>query len=348
MGKKEQLKIINMVSINTLKQNWKGILVAAVVGSTAVLIKEFFGSPILDPLLVALVIGIVLRSFVKFDDKFISGFRLTPLLFIPIGVILYGAVNLNFIKFASVNPTFIFIVLIVFIAYLTSVFLLSTLLNINEKTMYLIAAGSSICGASAIAITSDAIDAEPDDVSNSLIPIFISALIGLFVLLPFLAAILKMTGLDYSIMAGALLQFTGFVKAAVANIPVNGANVDVLMPLALSVNAVRYIGLLLLIPMFASFARKRFYIPWYLWVFLGAGVAFSFLPELAKILNPIFKPALTYLWSIAMAAIGLNANLKSLFSKDGLKAFIVSFFSFIIAISIFLSMYYILRELIIL
>jgi uncharacterized integral membrane protein (TIGR00698 family) len=337
-----------MINIKSLAQNWRGIIIAIIVGVIAVLIREFFGSPILDPLLVALVIGIILRSFIRFNDKFIFGFKLTPLLFIPIGVIFYGAVNLDFVKFASVNPMFIFIVIIVFIVYLTSTFLLSIMLNIDDKTTYLIAAGSAVCGASAIAITSNAVDAEPDDVSNSLIPVFLSALLGLFVFLPFLAVVLRMTGLDYAIMAGAVLQFTGFVKAAITNIPVASANVNDLLSLALSVKAVRYIGLLILIPLFASFVRGRFYVPWYLWGFLMAGLIFSFVPDLARAMNPIFKPALTYLWSIAMAAIGLNANLKTLFSANGFKAFIVSFFSFAIATSVFLGMYLVLRELIIL
>lgn len=337
-----------MININALKQNWRGILIAIIIGVLAVGIKEFFASPILDPLLVALVIGIILRSFIKFNDKFINGFMITPMLFIPIGVIFYGAVNLNFVQFVSVNPMFIFIVIIVFIVYITSAFLLATLLDIKEKVTYLITTGSAICGASAIAITSDAIDAEPDDVSNSLIPVFVSALLGLFVVLPFLATALNMTGIDYSIMVGTLLQFTGFVKAAIANSPVDGAGNADLMSLALSVKAVRYVGLLILIPLFASFAKGRFHIPWYLWAFLGAGLIFSFLPEIAKIFNPIFKPTLTYLWAIAMAAIGLNANIRVLFSKKGMQAFAVSFISFIIATGVFLGMYLVLRELIIL
>jgi uncharacterized integral membrane protein (TIGR00698 family) len=269
------------------------------------------------------------------------------MLFIPIGVIFYGAVNLNFVKFASVNPVFIFIVLIVFIVYLTSIFFLSSLFDIKEKTAYLIATGSAICGASAIAITSEAVDAEPEDVSNSLIPVFVTALLGLFIFLPFLAVVLKMSGLDYSIMAGTVLQFTGFVKAAVADMPVAGGDIKDLMALALSIKAVRYVGLLFLIPLFASIVKGRFYIPWYLWAFLTAGLIFSFLPDLAKALNPVFKPILTYLWSIAMAAIGLNANIKVLFSKDGAKAFLISFISFSVATSIFLGMYLILRNLII-
>lgn len=337
-----------MIYYNSLKQNWRGLTVAAMVGVISVLINKYTKLPILDPLLVALLIGIIIRSFTKFNDKFISGFKFAPMLFIPIGVVLYGAINLNFVKFATVDPMIIFIILFTFLGNAAFIFFLSDIFGIRQKTTYLITAGSAICGASAIAITSDAVDAEPDDVSNSLVSVFITALFSVFIFLPFLASILKISGMDYSIMAGALLQFTGFVKEAVSSMPIAAANnAGDLMSLALSVKAVRYLGLLILIPLFSSFARGKFYIPLYLWAFLAAGVLVSFFPDLFKQLNSSLKLdlVLSYLWSTAMAAIGLNANFKILFSKTGVKTLAVTFISFLFATGIFLGMYIPLREL---
>lgn len=306
------------------------MFIAVVIGIIAVLIRQFIKWPILDPLLVALVIGIVIRYFVKVDDRFLPGFILAPSLFIPIGVIFYGAVNLNFVKFAAVDTNFIFMLFMVFIVYVVSTILLSSVFGLSEKVSYLIASGSAICGASAITITSKAIDAEPDEISISLISVYISALVGLFIILPFFAIHFKMSDVNYGVFAGTVLQFTGFVKAAVVNFP------NKVRTIALSVKAVRYIALLFLIPLFASFVKGRFFIPWYLWAFLVTGLAFSFIPGLAEILGPTCKSILTFLWSIAMAAIGLNANLKALFTKEGLKALGVSFISFMIAIAVFL------------
>ncbi len=117
----------------SLKQNWMGVLVAVTIGAIAISIRNFTKIPILDPLLIALVLGMLIRTFIKFNDKFVSGFNLTPLLFIPIGVIFYGAVNLNFVKFASVDPAFIFIVFIVFMIYVISTLFLSYLFGLREK-----------------------------------------------------------------------------------------------------------------------------------------------------------------------------------------------------------------------
>ncbi len=49
---------------HSIKQNWKGMLVAIVMGVMAVLIKKIVKVPILDPLVVAMIMGILIRSFV--------------------------------------------------------------------------------------------------------------------------------------------------------------------------------------------------------------------------------------------------------------------------------------------
>lgn len=319
-----------MKYLDSLKQSWQGILIAAVIGITAVMIDKIVQFPILDPLVVAMVIGIIIRSFMPVNGKYIAGFNVAPSLFIPFGLIFYGAVNLNFAKFATLNTNFIFILGIVFLIYIISILLLSHVFGINEKKGFLIAAGSAICGASAIVITSKAIDAEPDDVSTSLIAVFVSALIGLFVLLPLLASYFKITGINYGVFSGTVLQFTGFVKASVIN-----ASGDV-KAIALLVKTVRYVGLLLIIPLFASLVKGRLYIPWYLWAFLCAGLAFTFIPGLTRTLGPACKVILTVLWSISMAAIGLMADIKKIFSRVGIKACGVSFISFVIALGVLL------------
>lgn len=300
------------------------------IGIVAILIRRITKWPILDPLLVALVIGSVIKSFIGFKSNMIATFRKMPSLFIPVGVIFYGAVNLNFKDLAVIDPDFIFITSLVFLSYVISILFLSNLFGLSEKTGYLIASGSTICGASAIAITSEPIEAEPEEVSMSLVPVFISALIGLFVIFPYVRSYFKFEE-HYGVFCGALLQFTGFVKVAASGLSGQAGS------FAISVKAARYLGLLFLIPLFASFIKGRFYVPWYLWAFLCSGLIFNFVPGLREPLNVIFKNILTVLWSSAMAAIGLNADFKVLFTRKGLKNFLVSFISFIIAVFTFLA-----------
>lgn len=316
--------------IEAVKAGWRGMIIAVIIGLVAVYLQEITGNPVLDPLLVAMAIGIIYNSFLKMDSDMARGLTVMPLVFIPVGVIFYGAVNLNFPRFATIDSDYMFLLLIVFLIYIISILYFSALFGLKEKVGYLIATGSAICGASAIMITSDAIEAEPDEVSLSLVPVYISALIGLFFIIPLLSSMMNLFNDEYGILSATVLQFTGFVKAAVSNLPGKVGQ------MAMSVKAVRYLGLPIIIPLFASFVRGRLHIPWYLWAFLAAGIIFSYIPQLHQLCGTLFRSILNILWSIAMASIGLSANIKTLFTRQGFNALCVSLISFIIAAGTFI------------
>jgi uncharacterized integral membrane protein (TIGR00698 family) len=305
-------------------------ILAVVIGIIAVLISDFTNFPVLDPLFVALVSGILISLFINLDSvRAKHSFDIALKWLIPVGVVFYGAVNLNFIEFASVDRSFMFILIIVFLVFIFLAFYLSKLFGLNNKIGSLVAGGSAICGASAIAIMTPAVKAEPEDVSNSLIAVFISALIGLLVVLPIFKLQLGLSDEVYAIFAGSVLQFTGFVKVAVASLPSEFAS------LALSVKAVRYLGLLFAIPYFSTYVKNKFNVPFYLFFFVGAGLLFSFVGHL-DFLRPFLKVFLDFLWSVAMAVIGLNASARVLFTKHGFNSVLVGIISFLVACVVFL------------
>ncbi|MBU1087350.1 MAG: YeiH family protein [Candidatus Omnitrophica bacterium] len=319
--------------IKMLKSIAPGFLIAACVGGLGLMISNLSNLPIFDPLVIAMGLGIAIKAFVLLPEKALTGIKRAPLICIPPGVAIYGAVSLNFHAASVVKERdFLIILLVVFLVYIISALLLSSLFGLKEKVGYLVAAGSCICGASAITITSQAIDAEPEDISVSLIAVFLSALIGLFIILPLTAAFFKISGLDYAAFSGSVLQFSGFVKASVADLP------QAVKDLALSIKALRYLGLLFIIPLFSSFIKGKLYTPWYLWAFLLSGILFSLMPSLAAAAIPVLKPVLNILWGIAMAAIGLNADIKKIGTINGAKTFIVSLLAFLIAVFTFILM----------
>jgi len=306
-----------------------GIILSVGIGLAAVILREVSRSPLFDPFFLSLALGIFIKFFMKPKDEFLLGIKKAPSLFIPIGVLLYGALNLNFQKIVSVKIDFIFLTLLVFIVFVLTSLTLSMLLGLKEKTGHLLTAGSSICGVSAIAITSQAIDADSDDISISLIAVFASALFGLFILLPLVNFFLRLSDTNYAVLSGSVLQITGFVKVAVRNLSLDAQTI------ASSVKTVRYLGLLFLVPVFGSLIKGKVHIPWFLWGFLVAGLFFSCFQQMAVILEPVLKPVLNVLWSVAMAAIGLNTNPNVIFSEKGIKAFVVSFVSLVVGVVIF-------------
>ncbi|HOD11726.1 MAG TPA: putative sulfate exporter family transporter [Candidatus Omnitrophota bacterium] len=308
----------------------KGLGLSLGIGFLALFIYHTSKSHWLDPLLIALVLGLAVRPLFYKQTQLLAHTKELPSLLIPIGVLLYGSINLDFHQVAAVKIDFLFLTFFVFMVFILVTLALSIFLGLKEQVAYLLTSGSTICGASAITVTSQAVDAEADDVSISLLAVFFAGLIALFLLLPFLRSSLGLSQEKYAVFAGASLQFTGFVKVAVGDLA------DQARALAMSVKAVRYLGLLFLVPFFASMIKGKIFVPWFLWGFLVSGILFSLFQDFAVVARPSLKPLLDMLWSSAMAAIGFNTNIRSLFSMQYLKAFCVSLVAFTVAACVFL------------
>jgi uncharacterized integral membrane protein (TIGR00698 family) len=333
-----------------MKEGWAGLLLAILIGAVGYGIRIVTKAPIVDPLLVAMIIGIIIRTTMRDSKKLQLGFTFAPAIFIPLGIVFYAANNLNFVKFAKVEISMIALLIVIIVVYFAVILLLGKLLGQRKQITYLTATGSGICGASAIAITAPTVEAEPDDISISLLSVVLAAFVGLFIIFPFIATLFGVTGKIYCLLSGTVLQFTGFVKAAVGNIPYLRTELPEkeLVSLALSIKAVRYLGLLIAIPLFASLIRRRFYVPWILLAFLGAGLLGTWIYSANEIfyantVAPLIKPIYDISWSIAMAAVGLNADVKKLLSNNGTKAVVMAFAGFFAATATFFIGLYIIQ-----
>ncbi|MCG8376655.1 MAG: putative sulfate exporter family transporter, partial [Chlorobiales bacterium] len=197
-----------------VRQVWPGLLLACVVGVAGFGVKLWTNSVYADPLLVAMVLGICTRWLTGNNGKLRPGLLFSYRFFIPIGIVFYGAVKLNFVKFMQVEKSYIALIMLIILVYFLIILGLGRFLKQRKQVTFLTATGSAICGASAIAITSPAVDAESEDISVSLISVFFASAFGLFILLPFLGGLMHLPEQVYAFLAGATLQFTGFVKAA--------------------------------------------------------------------------------------------------------------------------------------
>lgn len=332
--------------MGVFREGRPSILLSILIGVCGYGLTRLFPFGYSDPLIFALIIGIIVRTAIGDRGSLNYSASVATSLFIPIGIVFYAFKNLHAPTFVKVETGMIILLAVVVAVYFGGILLLGKLMGQRRQITYLTATGSAICGASAIAIVAPAVEAEPDDVSISLLAVFLAALVGLFTALPFLGTLFDLTSRTYGILAGSVLQFTGFVKAAVDSVPYLTKDIPQaeLVSLSLSVKAARYLGLLIGIPLFASLIRKKLYFPWQLWLFLGSGLAGTMICSLNELfyyetLLPLVAPAYDISWSVAMAAIGLNADVTRLLSNNGIKALGMAFGGFFLAtITFFLGL----------
>ena len=327
------------------KDALRSLAIILTIGVISYATEKIAGDSFADPLLLALIIGITLRSMINFNQNTIDFFKLAPKVLIPVGIIFYALINLNFVKYSKNDPMLILLTFGVVAVYFLSIIVSGKLLKQKKEISYLVATSSGICGASAIAVTSHAMDAESNDVSVSLIAVTFVGLLALFVALPFVGTVMGLDNEVYAIFAGTTMQYTGFVKAAMNYIPPLVEKVDALYAakLALSVKALRYLALIVAIPVFGSVRKNKLYTLGILLIFVTGGVLGSYFYAnhrsfYDEMLSPTIKPIYIFLWATAMAAIGLNADARKILSDHGLKALLMATIGFICASTFFLIM----------
>ena len=84
---------VNNKDSDRLKQAAAGLMLAILIGAVGYSAKVLTKSHLVDPLLVAMVIGIIVRTGIPDSRRFSPGFTLAPAIFIPVGIAFYAAKN---------------------------------------------------------------------------------------------------------------------------------------------------------------------------------------------------------------------------------------------------------------
>ncbi len=305
------------------------LLLILALGAAAYLLASLHSS--LDALFLALLLGIVVRILTdrirpgRETSAVTVGARLGVRLFIPVGIILYG-VNLDFSRLASLPVRAIVLTLLCMTLFYILIYWLNAIWRLPARLSELIASGSAVCGASAIAVLSPSVEAEPEDTSASLLIITAAGLLGVMSY-PLLKEFLSLSDQIYAALAGATLHQTGLVRIALTPLPEEMASLGI---------AIKTLRIVMLAPvaiitsLVHSTRDRRFSLSalrdksirvWFLLPFIGIGLLISLVPESRPYLT-LLKPWATLAFSVGLASIGLTVDIESVLSVGGKPLFI--------------------------
>lgn len=297
--------------------------------------KAWFG-PALDMfimcVLFGLVAGLIISIFSSKNIAFAASSAVCKDILVPVGLVLYGT-QIDFKKYAGLNYKILLGIVAVIAVYFLVIWLLNRYFGVNEKITMLTCVGSSICGASAIAVTSPFVEADDEDTSSAMITILVMGLISVFALFALQQNVFHLSGQQYANQIAMVHNQTGLVKMG-AEFTGDKAIRDTAL-------ATKYIRTSLIIPLaflvvlLINFLRKRkgassvrlrstsslLILGLF---FFGASLLFSFVPSLgvyAKQVEPWFK----IIFGAALASIGFACNARA-FMKTKLLHNIASAF----------------------
>lgn len=293
----------------------------------------------LGPLSVALLLGLLWRSFmhVPIDQHLGIGFSAKRLL--RIGIVLLG-VRLDFALIAHSGYKIVVLDLVVIIFGLLFITWLGKRAGLPSELALLVAVGSSICGASAVAATAPVIRARESDIALA-IPL-VSVLGTIAALgLTFAQGFFHLPPSTYGILAGSTLHEVAQVVAAAAAVPgaLQSGTIVKLLRVVLLVPVVLFLGQLF---------RKRGSLsepvqkPWFVGGFFLVGLvntaAVYLMPGMHDLWARLDQQVLTianFLMAMAMAGLGLQVDVASLRTQGlaAVKVAVVGWFAlFLVAI----------------
>ena len=197
------------------KDKLYGIIVCLIIAIPALIAGNMF--PIIGGPIIAIILGMIIAVFWKRREKFDKGISFTSKYVLQAAVVLLGfGLNLNVILATGIQSLPI-IVGTIAIALIVA-YVMKRILNMEKNSAILIGVGSSICGGSAIAATAPVINADDEEVAQSISVIFFFNVLAA-IIFPMLGKMLgfsTVSGDPFGIFAGTAINDTSSVTAAAA------------------------------------------------------------------------------------------------------------------------------------
>lgn len=327
--------------MKTLKKNMPGILRCTLIGLFATFLGnleigvvklDVIGGPVFA-ILFGMLITLVMPKLAT-KEELQSGIKFTSKKILQWAVIILGF-TLNLGTIAKVGLQSLPVIVCTITTSLVVATILRRVLRMDTKVATLIGVGSSICGGSAIAATAPVIEADDEEIAQSISVIFLFNVLAALIF-PTLGHAIGMGSEGFAVFAGTAVNDTSSVTAAAAT--AEGLyGCDSILSTAVTVKLTRTLAIipitlaLAIMKMVKSksgentFSFKKIF-PWFILYFVAASIITTMVGYVPNRMFTVyydvyFLTIMKYLAKIfiamAMAAIGLNTNIVTLVKKGG-------------------------------
>lgn len=331
--------------MNFVKKNGIGILTCAAVAGVSTLLAglsiggfsfEVIGAPVF-----AIIIGMVITAIFKnlaADEKMKSGITFTSKKILQWAVIILGF-TLNIKTVLAVGGKSLPVIISTIAVSLIVAAIMCKLLKVDKKVSILVGVGSSICGGSAIAATAPVIDADDEEIAQSISVIFLFNVIAALIFPTFGNAI-GLTNDGFALFAGTAVNDTSSVTAAASAWDSMKETNGMVLAQATTVKLTRTLAIIpitLVLALIrtreakkeggegAKISMKKIF-PWFILYFVIASLITTLVAVMPSggftdFYSDYFVKGAKWLAkffiAMAMCAIGLNTNVVNLVKKGG-------------------------------
>lgn len=311
-----------------LKSAGPGVLLCLLIALPCWWLGQSF--PVVGAPVFGMLAGMLLTLILRDKSRLQKGIAFTSKKILQYAVILLGF-GLNLAEIARVGAKSLPIILSTITVSLLIAFLLYKLLKMPDNIAVLIGVGSSICGGSAIAAAAPVIDADDEEIAQSISVIFLFNVLAALIF-PTLGMALGLSTEGFGLFAGTAVNDTSSVTAAAAawDGMHPGANALDTATIVKLTRTLAIIPICLVLALYRASRRKsaaptgesvslKRIFPFFIIYFVLAScitTVVTLLGAPAGVFAP-FKTLSKFFIVMAMTAIGLNTNIVKLIKSGG-------------------------------
>ena len=314
-----------------------GIALSVLIAAFAWFIESILPVHVIGAAVIAMFVGMILNGVLKKTKLFASGLKFTSKKLLKFAIILLG-LSLNIRTILNVGKMSLAVMVFTLLTCFGGGYFIGKALGLNWKLSNLISAGTGICGGSAIAAISTAIDADNDDVAYAMGATFLFDM-AMIVLFPIMGQAMGMSDQAFGIWAGTAVNDTSSVVATGYAFSEAAGDFATMVKLTRTLAIIPTVIVFALIQLRikrkealansesatelkANFRLSKIF-PWFILGFLAMAIVASVLTIPSEVVSTT-KGISKFLMVCALAAIGMNTSFSGL-KKVGIRPMIHGF-----------------------
>ena len=295
-----------------------GVALTALIAIAATYLHRVPGFGGLSPLILSILLGMGLHNIIGAPAFAKPGIAFSLRRVLRAAIVLLG-LQLTLLQIGSVGVEGVVGTVVTLAATFFFTLWAGRRLGIERQLTTLIAAGTSICGASAVVATNAVVDGDDEDVAYAIATVTVFGSLSMM-LFPFLNGFLHLAPQAYGLWTGASIHEVAQVVAAAFQDGTAAGHFGTIVKLT----RVLMLAPVVLIVAFVwarrreakeqGTARGKIMVPWFAFGFLGMVVLNSFLPPMTT-MHSTAAAITTFMLAMALAAMGLETDIVKLKAK---------------------------------